>query len=648
VDFSRVTNPPPSALTSPTGINTANDQPRLRSFYNVMLGRIGNIGQGFVAASDSAFGPPGSRFPFDARYPEYDFYAQDTWKLRSNLTVDFGLRYEVKISPRSEGSLPILRPDRPVRIGEAPANNLSWQEGELFDSDFNNFAPTVGFAWDPFGDGKTSVRGNFRLAYDRTNTFVFSSFIYNTAPGATAGVINSSYGLQANEQGRLRFGLPTLTPPAGLTPASLRQPPPFSNNSITVVDPSLRSPKTYQWGASLQREVGWSSVVEVNYIGRKGVGLYGGYDVNQANIFARDPRFGQNFLEAFNALRASSTATSPLINALLTGDPNNNAGTTQFRSLFSSELNLGSVAAAADSLARRLTPGSTTVPVIVTNGFSPFFFRPYPQFSGGLNVIDSNDFSFYNGLELQLSRRFSQGLSYQASYTLAKSMDTRSFDPAFTVAGRGTTQLASNTPYNIYDRRLNYARSDFDRRHSLQGYVVYDIPLGRGRRFLRDVGPFVDRLIGGFEMAGSFIWQSGRPFTVYSGTNTISNVLQTPANCNGCSPDLGSLAQESGTNFFFTQSQRALFSAPAPGEMGNTGRNFFTGPKLFNLDLMIGKKFYLTETSNFEFRAEMQNATNTPAFDFPTAVITNSTFGRIRGSVVNTARRIQLAAKFNF
>ncbi|HLL14529.1 MAG TPA: TonB-dependent receptor [Pyrinomonadaceae bacterium] len=647
VDFSRVTNPAPTGVnTSPTGINTANDRPRLQSFYNLLLGRVGNIGQGFVAAGDDAFGPAGSRFPFDARYPEYDFYGQDTWKLRPNLTLDFGLRYEIKISPSSAGELPILRPDRPLRIGEAPANNVRFVEGKLFDSDWNNFAPTVGLAWDPFGDSKTSVRTNFRLAYDRINSFVFSSFIYNTAPGATAGVINSTFGRQANEAGRLRFGLPTLAPPADRTPESLRQPPVFSTNSTTVIDPSLRSPKTYQWGASLQREVGWGAVVEVNYIGRKGVGLYGAYDVNQVNVSARDPRFGESFLEAFNTVRANGN--SALINALMTGNPANNAGSTQFRSDFSSELNLGSVATAADTLARRLTSGSTTVPVIVTNGFSPFFFRPYPQFSGAVNVVDSNDYSVYNGLELQLARRYSRGLSYQVAYTLSKSMDTRSFDPALTVAGRGTTQTASNTPYNIYNRRLNYARSDFDRRHALQGYLVYDIPLGKGRRFLQDVNPVLDRIIGGFQLSSSFVYQSGRPFTVYSGANTISNVLQTPANCNGCSPDLGSVVQESGTNFFFTQEQRAQFSAPAPGEFGNTGRNYFTGPKLFNLDLMVGKKIYFTESTNLELRAEMQNATNTPAFDFPTAIVTSNTFGRIRGAVVNTARRVQLAVKFNF
>ncbi|HJR08496.1 MAG TPA: TonB-dependent receptor [Pyrinomonadaceae bacterium] len=664
VDFSRVTNPPPTNLTSPAGINTANDRPRLQSLYNTLLGRIGNVGQGFVAASDTAFGPAGSRFPFDARYPEYDFYAQDTWKLRPNLTLDFGLRYEIKISPSSAGELPILHPDRPLRVGEAPANNVRFVEGKLFDSDWNNFAPTVGLAWDPFGDGKTSVRGNFRLAYDRMNTFVFSSFIYNAAPGATFGALNSTAGSLANEQGRLRFGIPTPAPPAGITPEALRLSAPFGGGSTTVIDPSLRSPKTYQWGASLQREVGWGSVVEINYIGRKGVGLYGGYDVNQVDIFRN------GFLEGFNAVRSAFLANpncfptfsatlcpasipanaSPLINNLLASDTRRGAltGSQFFTSLFASDIGIGSVAAVADTLARRTNTGDASTPTIVRSGFSPFFFRPYPQFSGAVNVIDSNDYSVYNALELQLSRRYSRGLSYQVAYTLSKSMDTRSFDPALTVLGRGTTQLASNTPYNVQNRRLNYARSDFDRRHALQGYLVYDIPLGNGRRFLRDVNPVIDRIIGGFQLSSAFILQSGRPFTVYSGVNTISNVLQTPANCNGCSPDLGSVVQESGTNFFFTQEQRALFSAPAPGEFGNTGRNYFTGPRLFNLDLMLGKKIYFTEVTNLELRAEMQNATNTPAFDFPTAIVTNSLFGRIRGSVVNTARRVQLAVKFNF
>jgi len=642
VDFNRSANPVPASFNLPANTSSvinSTDRGRLQSFINGVLGRVGSFGQGFVATGSNAFGPPGTRFPFDARYPEYDFYGQDTWKIRPNLTLDYGLRWEVRFSPRSNGN-PVLHPNSPVRIGAPSSNNLRWVEGKLFDDDWSNFAPTVGLAWDPFKDGKTSVRTNFRLAYDRSNTFVFSSSIYNTEPGLTLGVTNSSFGLGPNETGRLRFGLPPLAPPPGVTPDVLHQPPPFSTNSITVVDPSLRTPKTYEWSLSLQREIASNIVFEANYIGRRGVGLYGAYDVNQVDIF------NNGFLDAFKTLGNNPTANSPLINKLLTGDSNNNAGSASFRSQFSTELSQGSVAAAAISLAQRTT--STGQQFIVVNGFSPFFFQRFPQFAGGLNVIDSNDFSTYHSMELILKRRFTNGLSFQAGYTLAKSLDTRSFDPAFTVVGRNNAQSASSTPFDLRNRKLNYARSDFDRRHVFQAYAVYDLPFGKGRRFLNQLNPFLERLIGGFELAGLTVWESGRPFTVYSGINTVSNVVQATANCNGCTPNLGSVVQESGTNFFFNQDQRSKFSFPVPGQLGNTARNFFTGPPLFRLDMTFGKKFVITEKSNLEFRAEMQNVTNSPSFGFPTATFTSSTFGRIRDTVVSSARHMQLSLKLNF
>ncbi len=174
-----------SATQAPilTGIN-GTDRGRLDNFINDILGRIGRVEQSFVATDDSAFGPPGTRFNFTAQYPEYDFYGQDTWKARPNLTIDYGLRWEVRLSPRSTDNI-VLRPSNRVAVGEAPTNQITFSEGKLYEDSWKQFAPTVGFAWDPFGDGKTLVRGNYRLAWDRTNTFVFSSFIFQNAPGLT-------------------------------------------------------------------------------------------------------------------------------------------------------------------------------------------------------------------------------------------------------------------------------------------------------------------------------------------------------------------------------------------------------------------------------------------------------------------------------
>jgi hypothetical protein len=289
--------------------------------------------------------------------------------------------------------------------------------------------------------------------------------------------------------------------------------------------------------------------------------------------------------------------------------------------------------------------------VLVANGFGANYFQPYPQFTGAVNVIDSNDRSRYNALEVQLSRRFSSGLSFQGSYTLAKSEDTRSFDPAFAVANRAATgQSSASTPFDINNRDLNYARSDFDRRHALQGYALYELPFGRGRRFGTDWSRATDFLLGGVQLGGILRMYSGRPFTVFSGANTISQVAQTPASCNNCSPNLGSTVLENGRNVFFTAEQRAQFFVPAPGEFSNVGRNYFTGPSLFNLDLTMSKRFRFDETRNLELRMEAQNATNTPSFSVPDAnlVTTSGSFGQILGSTASSSRKVQFALRFNF
>ncbi len=682
VDFSTVVNtvdPATFRLTSLTGLNTSFDRPFLQGMINNLLGRYGNIQQAFVAADNSTFAPPLTYFKFDARFYEYDFYFQDTWKVRPNLTFDLGLRWEPKMSPSGGNSSSIVyRPDRPIRLGEPPANDIKFVPGKLFDNDLNNFGPAIGFAWDPFKTGRTSIRANYRLAYDRMSTFLFSSAIFPATPGQTIGISNATFGAAG---GRVRQGIPQLTPPAGLTPQQLLQPPAFSLNSLTVIDPSLRTPKVHEWGASFQREVGFNSVLEVNYIGKKGIGLLGGYDVNQVDIF------NNGFLQAFNQVRSAYLANpdcapvqtakctipanaSPFFNDLLSTDSRLNKGETGSQFLvrqFGSNVNLGAVASVAASIAQRLNPG-TTVPAftLATNSatgqkFSPFFFQPYPQFAGAMNVIDTNDFSFYNSLQVIWKRRFAKGLSYQLSYTLAKSMDTRSFDPTFTRVSRGSVQSASSTPFNITNRRLNYAPSDFDRRHALQGYFVYDLPFGKGRRFNTNSG-LLDRLAGGWELAGGLTWLSGRPFTVYSGVNTVSNVNTSPANCHGCSPDMGHLALDpvTGVLYLFDRNQigqsfnsatlsAGQFSIPNPGGLGNTGRNFFRGPAYFDIDMTLGKRFRFTERMNLELRLEVQNLTNHPSFDIPFATITSSSFGNIYNTSLNSsARRMQLAAKFNF
>jgi hypothetical protein len=364
--------------------------------------------------------------------------------------------------------------------------------------------------------------------------------------------------------------------------------------------------------------------------------------VNQAQIFSN------GFLDAFNTIKAGGD--SPLVDNILKADTRLNAGETgsqMVRRLYASQLSLNSVAAIATSLGTRLQNGQS---VTQLSTGQPFFFIPYPQFSGGLNVIDSNDFSTYNALQAQFERRFSNGISFNVSYTWAKSLDTRSFDPTLTVVSTGNSQSAGGTPFDINNRKLNYAPSDFDRRHVLQWNFVSELPFGRGRHWLSTASGMADRIVGGWEVSGYGRVTSGRPFTVYAGTNTVSSVVQATANCTGCSSGEGTpfLDPATGLIWFFNGTQRAQFSAPGPGQLGNTGRNAFVGPHYFEFNASLLKRVHVTERILLEFRGDATNLTNSVMFAAPTADITSSIFGRIRNSVTSGSRKIQVGAKIHF
>ncbi len=635
VNFSTTVNTvDPTAFGIPTDINTAFDRPSLQNSINFMLGRVGTISQGFVAKPDfSGYAPGGTLFNFDARFPEFDFYFQDNWKFRRNLTVDLGLRWELKMNPRDpEGR--IRRPNQAVVTGASASNSLSWVKGDLYDNDVNNFGPSIGLAWDPFGNGKTSVRSNYRISFDRSNTFVYSSAVFQSIPGIALGVSDTTFG-QAG--GRLR-NLPSLAPTAAQTPSSFLTPPSASTNVMTVVAPDIRSPKTHMWGLSIQREVWGKNLIEASYIGRRGIGLYSNYDVNQADIR------NNGFLNAFNIVKAGGE--SPLMNQLLQPDTRRNTGETgsqMVRRLFISDLTLNNVAGLARSFATRIQ-GGRTIPELA--GLGSYFFIPFPQFST-FRVLESNGFSTYHALELKAERR-SGGLYYLVGYTWSKSLDTGSYDPAFTVVSGANNQSASSTPFDIYNRRLNYAKSDFDRAHVLQATWAYELPFGRGKRWLNSANGFVDRVFGGWEVSGFMTIQTGRPWTVDSGANTFSNTVQTPANCNGCRASDGEVFEETGLKFYLDAATRGKFSTPAPGEFGNTGRNFLTGPGSFSMAGGVLKRVRIWEQHELQYRAEFTNITNTPTFGFPTATITSTVFGRIRDGVISGSRKIQMALKYSF
>ncbi|MBL0160602.1 MAG: TonB-dependent receptor [Bryobacterales bacterium] len=633
VDFSRTVNTVDATRFGlPTDINQANDRNPLESSINFLLGRVGNTNRGFTSNADAY---TAGLYDFTTHFNEHDLYIQDTWKVRRNFTIDAGLRLELKMTPtNSEGR--IRHPDQAVAAGAGPSNSLKWVAGDLYRNAIGNWGPSFGFAWDPFSDGKTSVRGNYRIAYDRINSFVFSSTVFQNLPGIVLGDQNTSFGQNG---GRLT-NLPALNPPTG-KPSDLAQPAAFSTRNITVADPNFQMPTTHQWGFSIQREVMRNSFIEINYIGRRAYNLFGGFNANQAELRTN------GFLDAVKVVNGGGE--SPLINQLMSVDSRKTAsetGSAALRRIYTTNLRNSDVAAIAQDISRRAVSGKGQPEAA---GLSPYFFIPFPQFANGMFVVDANDWSSYNAVQAQFQRRMTSGLEFQFSYTFGRSLDSRSFDPAFTVASGANNQSAGSTPFDIKNRGLNYGLSDFDRKHVAQTYWVWELPFGRGKRYLSQAGGFAQRLAGGWQIAGTGTFQSGRPFSAYSGFYTFNNVVQSFANCSGCSADMGSVQDgPGGVKWFLTTDQISKFSTPAMGELGNTGRNFLRGPGAFNMDASFLKRTMLTERFSLELRGDAINMTNTPTFGAPTATLSSTIYGRIRDTVISGSRKVQLGAKFIF
>ena len=666
---------------TPSDANISYDLPTIQASVNNLLGRISNIEQGFVAQNANSWATPGTHLRDDFRMPEYDFYGEDSWKIRPNLTLNLGLRWDIKLSPRISSNFH-LRPNQPFTVGAPGSAAIAWVPGSLYNDALHNFGPSIGVAWDPFKNGKQSIRADYRMAYDRMNTFVLSSSIFQGLPGETYAINDTAFAAPSGSTDpRLRIsgGIPTLTPPVQ-TPQALRQPPSFGTSSITVVDPNWKPAQVHEWSFGVQRQVGSDMVAELGYVGKHAVHLFGGYDANQA-IYQSN-----GFLDAFNVVAAGND--SPLIDQLLANDPGYQAVVTggatatgsQYLtgtciqsdqsnpcggSPYAPDFSFGSVAAVASLLGSAVSTQGTSLPVAA--GLSPTFFFRYPQFSGSTAspsfiVLDSGDWSWYNALQAQFHGRY-RGVQFQTAYTWAKSMDTRSFDPTFgTVIGGSTTYGASSTPFDIYNRRLNYAPSDFDRTHVFQAVWTYQVPFGKARKWGANWGPVLDRLVGGWEISGSAVAETGRPTTIYSPAYTTSSIVRTPASCTGCTHDMLNVHRvynPDGTYSlnYLTAAQKSMFTTPGPGQFSNLGRNFFRLAGYSVVNLSLGKVTQITERKTLELHAEMKNAFNYKRYDQPASIRINSGFfgNANAGTIYNICcspgsnpRTIQLAAKYVF
>jgi hypothetical protein len=358
-----------------------------------------------------------STFQFESRYPEVELYAQDTWKMRKNLTVDLGLRWEARFAPTDPQSR-MLVPNQPIVAGAAPSNTIRWVAGDMFKSQLTNFGPSAGFAWDPFGDGKTSIRANYRLAFDRISTFLLASQIFPNLPGGHWPSTTPT-----TDRAAAACGACLHSRRRPFKPSDLTQPAAFSTSSQAAIDPNMKTPTTHQWSFSVQRQVMKDTVLDVTYVGRRAYHLLGGYNVNQAILFQN------GFADAFRVVQ--NGGDSPLINNLVRSDTRLNPGETgsqMVRRLYTTQLQQKPRWRRSPMRFGSRLQNGRSVPSLSTG--NAFALHPFPQYLGGVRVFDSNDYSTYHALELRVGKNFSKGVTLHFAYTFSKALDTRSWDPS--------------------------------------------------------------------------------------------------------------------------------------------------------------------------------------------------------------------------
>jgi hypothetical protein len=259
--------------------------------------------------------------------------------------------------------------------------------------------------------------------------------------------------------------------------------------------------------------------------------------------------------------------------------------------------------------------------------------RPFPEL-GGISITDGISNSNYNGLSARLQQRFAHGYTFMVSYTWSRSIDDSS-------ALRAHDGDAGQQPQDSYNMHAERGLSTFHVEHRAVTSLLWDLPFGKGRRFLSR-SRALDAITGGWQAGAIVALQTGLPFTITYGADV--------ANAGGGTqrPDASgqsiSVSNPSASNWF----NRAAFRAPAPFTFGNVGRNTVIGPALMNIDFSAHKVFRMPrEGHQLQFRFEAFNFPNHPNFGLPNAVLLNAAFSSI-STTATSMRDIQFALKYVF
>jgi hypothetical protein len=451
--------------------------------------------------------------------------------------------------------------------------------------DLNNVAPRVGIAYAL--DSKTSIRSGAGIFYSLSRA---------TVAGHTGSPFSTNPGLQWSlDSNATRFATLSNPYPVGLTfptGSSLGPNTLIGQGAGTILRDSGQNPELYSWNISVQREVGWESLIEINYTGSKGTRLTNAAATSLSLLNPMYWSLGRTALQARVPNPFYGIITDPKATNL-------NGTTVQYYRLL----------------------------------------RGMPQFDGaGTSEIGNGD-STYHGLQIRFEKRFSRGLFMQAHYTFSKMMDDVS---------NGSSNLDwlsnSNGRYlqDLFNYKLEHSLSSNDVAHRFVAVGGYQIPVGRGRQFANHVNRIVDGVIGGWEASGFLTLQSSQPLQVTQNGGTLWSGTQRP-NLIG-DPETSGSVYDRFNNWFNV----SAFQQPAADTFGTAPRFLSVhGPRLNSLDAALMKSWKTTEHQRLEYRLEASNVRNHPVFNPPGTTYGSGSFGQISGVKIGS-RGVQMSLKYYF
>lgn len=489
---------------------------------------------------------PSTELPFHIEQSYAGVYFQDDFRVRQNLTLNLGLRYEFVTTPTE-------RDGRVANARDYVTPGLTLNDLVIGDPVYDNpsylsFGPRVGIVWDPRGDGRMSVRLGGGIFHDQIQPGTWPFGFYATAPFFRRAQIRAR-----------NVTVPIRFPDAFQTQQNLLA----GALSTEGIQFDADQPTVYKWALDIEREIAARTRVEIGYRGTRGVHLMRVDDINQS--YPLQEIDGRIYVP----------------------------------------------------------PNSSTL--------HPGMGRVRPRFT------DAE--SDYHALTLGVNRRFSEGLQFQVSYTLSKSVsdfDNWTGSSDFQNPGCSADGRVSVPPYIF--QKLDRGLSCFDTRNNLMINATWELPVGPGKT-LTPSGP-VRHIVGGWSVSSIVRLSSGNPFTVSEGSGVFPNArgsgldLVPGANSNPIDPR--------NPNRYFDPASFALPFDPARrqepniGFIGNLGRNTLIGPGLATVDMMLGKDVLagtISDEFRIQFRAEVFNLLNRANFSIPSVTEIFNPDGTVRGDV---------------